>query len=105
MAALRGSNELFYVLWLPMIGIVFLGGKIKNCRADTLVRPARAGVPALHERLLAIVVLLILLLWLPACGGGSPAPKPGTTPGTYTLTITGTSGSLTRTASVTLTVQ
>ena len=105
MAALPQSKELFYVLWLPMIGIVFLGGKIKICRADTLVRPARAGVPALHERFLGIVVLLILLLWLPACGGGSPAPKPGTTPGTYTLTITGTSGSLSHTASVTLTVQ
>lgn len=108
MAALRQSRAFFYVLWLPMVGIVFLGRKA--CKADTPVRQSsftRAGMPALHERLFGIVLLFLLLLWLPACGGGgsSPAPHPGTTPGTYTLTIAGTSGSLSHTASVTLTVQ
>ncbi len=42
-----------------------------------------------------------------ACGGGggsAPPPPGGTPPGTYTLTITGTSGSLSRTTTVTLVV-
>lgn len=43
-----------------------------------------------------------------ACGGGSGnsvPPNPGTTPGTYAVTVTGSSGSITATAPVTLTVQ
>jgi hypothetical protein len=31
--------------------------------------------------------------------------NPGTTPGTYTLTVTGTSGAITETAAITLNVQ
>ena len=43
-----------------------------------------------------------------ACGGGAPCTpvvKPGTTAGTYTITVTGTSGTLTPTGTVTLTMQ
>jgi hypothetical protein len=46
-----------------------------------------------------------------ACGGGSGsvacpgALEPGTTPGTYTITVTGISGATTETGTVTLTVQ
>jgi photosystem II stability/assembly factor-like uncharacterized protein len=63
----------------------------------------------------ASVLLLVVMLTLlqVACGGGggggsSPPPPPpppgGTPPGTYTITVTGTSGNLTRTVRVTLTV-
>jgi hypothetical protein len=41
-------------------------------------------------------------------GGGTSCPAvliPGTSPGTYTITVTGTSGAITKTGTVTVTVQ
>ncbi len=96
MAALHRSQGWFYALWLPMMGIVFV-----------IRKPARKS--KMLVRFAGIAGLLILLAWLPGCGGGSgstnPVHKPGTTPGTYTLTIMGTSGSQSHSVSVTLTVQ
>jgi peptidoglycan/LPS O-acetylase OafA/YrhL len=71
------------------------------------------GIPARRRRwrlALAMLALLVALLGgLAACGGGlvSPpcTPTPGTTPGAYTITVTGTSGATTATGTVTLTVQ
>jgi hypothetical protein len=50
-------------------------------------------------------LLMWLLLW-GGCGGrgGSPPPVGGTPPGTYTITLTATSGSLTYSAPFTVTV-
>ncbi len=47
-------------------------------------------------------LLLCLLVPVVSCGGGSH--NPGTPPGTYTVTVTGKSGSLTHSATVSLTV-
>jgi hypothetical protein len=62
------------------------------------------------QYLLLIVVAFVLLLG--ACGGGgSPSPPPPpppqfkTPPGTYTVTVTGTSGAAQRSAQITLVVQ
>jgi len=56
---------------------------------------------------LAALVLFILLQAI-GCGGGGysspPPPPPGTPPGTYTITVTGSSGILTHTTTLTLTV-
>jgi hypothetical protein len=54
-----------------------------------------------------LIFLLIFIGGFVACGGGgsSGGGNPGTTPGAYTLTVTGTSGSTTAKGAVTLTVQ
>jgi sugar lactone lactonase YvrE len=64
------------------------------------------------QSMLGMVLLLVALAGgLLACGGGgnkevcSGVATAGTTPGAYTITVTGTSGALTETGTVTLTVQ
>ncbi len=77
---LRGSR-IFYTLLLPgLFGVVFVGGsRLRGMRLLSL-----------------IVVLGFSTLWLGSCGGGggtntSPA-NPGTPAGSYTVTISATSG-------------
>jgi hypothetical protein len=58
----------------------------------------------------AIAILVALTSGMLACGGSGGRACPlvivaGTTPGTYTATVTGTSGALTEAGTVTLTVQ
>jgi hypothetical protein len=68
-------------------------------------------IPVRRRRWLAMLGCSLLLVAVASCGGSSntgntgPPPNPGTTPGTYTVTITGASGSLTETGTVALTVQ
>jgi subtilase family serine protease len=69
-------------------------------------------VPRRRRNWLAMMGLLVVLVSGIAigCGGGGGSSSgggnsnPGTTPGTYTVTVTGTSGSTTKTTGVTLTV-
>jgi hypothetical protein len=71
------------------------------------------GSPARRRRLRAMLGILIVLAALTggvlACGGAGghscPVVPAGTTPGTYTVTVTGTSGTETATGTFTLTVQ
>lgn len=75
------------------------------------------GIPAAKRRKLygcaRILLLLVFCSALLACGGAGsasssnlpPAGNLGTTPGAYVVAITGTSGSLTTTATVNLTIQ
>jgi hypothetical protein len=49
--------------------------------------------------------MCVVLLWAACGGGGTPAGIPAGTPaGNYTLTLSGTSGTVTHNASVNLTV-
>ncbi len=74
-------------------------------------KPALAHRPAWRTGcyLAAVLVLAVLAV---SCGGGggggggpTPPPNPGTPPGTYMVSVRGVSGSITRTTTVTLTVQ
>lgn len=70
------------------------------------------GSSTRHQRWVAampLTVVLFLVFHAAGCGGGSgstgPPPLHGTQAGNYTVTITGTSGSLTHTTTVSLNVQ
>jgi uncharacterized repeat protein (TIGR03803 family) len=70
------------------------------------------GIPPQGRRVrtkLGIRIFLVMLIGgFVACGGssgGGGSGSPGTTPGAYALTVTGTSGSATAAGTVTLTVQ
>jgi N-acetylneuraminic acid mutarotase len=73
------------------------------------------GIPARRRRWWSILAMLALLFAVVGgalgCGGGSNGGagggggNPGTTPGTYVITVTGTSGAITQTGTVSLVVQ
>lgn len=82
----------FYVLWLPFGAIVF--GEI-------------SGTKTKKQRVAGLMLICLLGLGMIiqlACGGGGTSSSTGTLPGNYSITITGTSGSLQRSTMVSLTV-
>ena len=82
-----------YVFWLGLsaLALLLVAGRMQRQKLS-------AWIPA--------ATVLCLLLLLAACGGGSKAPQnPGTPKGAFTITVTGTAGSLTHTTTVTLVVQ
>ena len=87
-------NGPFYANWLPIAGLSLLG----------------LGAGVRRRRWLAGALLGLVLgltLWLPACGNSSSNTNPtsGTPAGTYTITLTGASGSVSHNIPVTLIVQ
>ena len=97
----RPDRIFFYALWLSLPGLALLATRRRP-------RPAKLTLPA------SLLGLLLLAFLVPSCGsggsngggGGGGGQQQGTQPGTYTITVTGTSGTLTHQSpsSVTLVV-
>jgi hypothetical protein len=86
--ALFHRSNIFYAMFLPLSGLALIGtgfGCANSRRRKVL-------------GFLMLYAILAALLLLPACGGGGgshPPPHGGTPAGTYTITVTGTDGTLT----------
>jgi hypothetical protein len=94
-AALKINRGSFYVFWLMIPGMAFIGVGAGGKRRR---RWLLGG--------LALSLLFALVLLQPACSGGkTPTTVSGTPAGNYSMTMTATSGSFTQSASFNLTVQ
>ncbi|MGE5052777.1 MAG: Ig-like domain-containing protein [Acidobacteriota bacterium] len=91
------NSSRLYSMWLPLCGLTLLGVGASTRRSKRIT--IFLGV---------LIALLMLVLWT-ACGGASNRSNnsghTGTPPGQYTVTVNATSGSITRSTAVTITVQ
>jgi len=90
-------SGVFYALWLPVAGLALAG---ISFRSPPQKKAKVSGF-------LFCALLVVGLVSQSACGGGgsSGGGGGGTPPGTYTITVTGTSASLSHSTTVTLRVQ
>jgi hypothetical protein len=95
-AKLTPAGAPFYATWLPVTSLAFLG---LGLGARVRRKGRRLGG-------LLFLALMTLVLLQPACGGHSASSTTtGTPAGTYTVTVTATSGTFSQTTPVTLVVQ
>jgi FG-GAP-like repeat len=87
-------------LWAALLGLIFVAAPTRRRQES-----ARSCALALSP----LAAVLTSVVFLASCGGAGPAPPPppsgGTPPGTYTLKVTATSGSLKHSTTVTLIVK
>jgi len=110
----RGSGDTNVVLSVATT-VVVASAQIKNVgwQGVWLILPASVFVTVPltrpRRRQVAGVLLLLLIALLSACGGGNGngggAGHPGTPSGDYTITVTGTCGSIARSVPVPLRIQ
>jgi hypothetical protein len=88
----------------PM-GLLVLLGAMALASTVLVFKPSLVPVKAGgYVRVVALAVGIGMIGIMSACGGGGSSGSGGTPPGTYALTVTATSGTLTHTSQVTLTV-
>ena len=93
----RSRAVLFYAMWLALPGLALFGTRVRRRKRS---RPAPLASP---------LGLFLLGLLLTSCGGGGSnggggggGQQQGTQPGTYTITVIGTSGTLSHQAPSTI---
>jgi hypothetical protein len=96
---IRSSQDsTLYAIWLPFQGIGLIGMIL-----------AGSGAQAKKTRVsFCLAMIGVALMFMIGCAGGTgitTPPQNGTAPGTYTITVTGNSGSLQHSIPVTLIVQ
>jgi hypothetical protein len=95
---LPARNRPNYAVWMQLNGLGLFGMLLVGSK-----RRAKKTVS-----LIALALLISATLVMSACAGGTgvaPQTQPGTTPGTYTITVLGSSGALQHSIPLTLTVQ
>jgi hypothetical protein len=92
----NSGSGLFYASWLPLIGLVMAGvGFSSEQKSKSLFRVA-----------VLVCALIAGLVFAVACGGGGGSGGGNGTPtGAYTITVSGSSGSLVHSTNTMLTVQ